>query len=133
MGMHNLSAQTPERMEFEALVLKFDSRWRKLIFIRRRRALWSKSVSIYLQKDARKIDEFMRFLAVCHTVVPEKLEDGEYKYQASSPGRSLIVKLYKRTAEFDLQNAEVMVIYVIGGSRWVLFTYHKPHLSSWIS
>lgn len=35
--------------------------------------------------------EFMRLLAVCHTVIPEVTEKGEMKYQASSPDEAALV------------------------------------------
>ncbi|KAF6036994.1 ATP8A1 [Bugula neritina] len=42
-------------------------------------------------EDAKKIQEFMKFLAVCHTVVPERKDNGEYVYQASSPDEAALV------------------------------------------
>ena len=35
--------------------------------------------------------EFMRLLAVCHTVIPEVTEKGTMKYQASSPDEAALV------------------------------------------
>lgn len=35
--------------------------------------------------------EFMRLLAVCHTVIPEVKDDGKMKYQASSPDEAALV------------------------------------------
>lgn len=36
--------------------------------------------------------EFLRMLAVCHTVVPEKTEDEQLVYQASSPDEGALVR-----------------------------------------
>ncbi|KZS88835.1 calcium transporting ATPase [Sistotremastrum niveocremeum HHB9708] len=39
----------------------------------------------------RVLEEFMTLLAVCHTVIPERKDDGSIKYQASSPDEAALV------------------------------------------
>jgi phospholipid-transporting ATPase len=41
---------------------------------------------------ANVINEFLTLLAVCHTVIPEKTDNGEIVYQASSPDEGALVK-----------------------------------------
>ncbi|KAI8979748.1 hypothetical protein BDF20DRAFT_906215 [Mycotypha africana] len=41
---------------------------------------------------ANVINEFLTLLAVCHTVIPERQNDGEIVYQASSPDEGALVK-----------------------------------------
>ena len=43
-------------------------------------------VLFFLKKTARYIEEFLCVLGTCHTVIPEKNDDGDINYQASSPG-----------------------------------------------
>lgn len=40
------------------------------------------------------IREFMILLAVCHTVIPEKDENGEIQYHAASPGKGKFLNSY---------------------------------------
>lgn len=42
-------------------------------------------------RDAQVTVEFLRLLAVCHTVIPEVKEDGKLAYQASSPDEAALV------------------------------------------
>lgn len=42
-------------------------------------------------KDVRVTKEFLRLLAVCHTVIPEVKEGGKLTYQASSPDEAALV------------------------------------------
>jgi phospholipid-transporting ATPase len=46
-----------------------------------------------LQNPERRemIEEFLTILSVCHTVIPEEAENGEVKYQASSPDEAALV------------------------------------------
>jgi phospholipid-transporting ATPase len=41
---------------------------------------------------ANVVNEFLTLLAVCHTVIPERTDDGEIVYQASSPDEGALVK-----------------------------------------
>lgn len=58
----------------------------------------------------------MKFLAVCHTVVPERKDNGEYVYQASSPGDCYVYIWYTvlysiiilSSAEYNYTNAVVL-------------------------
>lgn len=40
---------------------------------------------------AKEINEFLELLSLCHTVIPEKLEDGTINYQAASPDEEALV------------------------------------------
>ena len=42
-------------------------------------------------KDGHVTKEFLRLLAVCHTVIPEVKENGKLTYQASSPDEAALV------------------------------------------
>ncbi|CAI4230590.1 unnamed protein product [Auanema sp. JU1783] len=42
--------------------------------------------------NSNRIREMLRMMAVCHTVVPEKKDNGELIYQGSSPDESALVK-----------------------------------------
>ena len=42
--------------------------------------------------QADDIREFLLILATCHTVVPETMENGEIKYQSSSPDEGALVR-----------------------------------------
>ena len=42
-------------------------------------------------RDIHVTKEFLRLLAVCHTVIPEADEKGTLKYQASSPDEAALV------------------------------------------
>ncbi|EJD75125.1 phospholipid-translocating P-type ATPase [Loa loa] len=43
-------------------------------------------------KKASPVKEFLRMMAICHTVVPEKDKSGELQYQASSPDEGALVR-----------------------------------------
>ncbi|VDN35660.1 unnamed protein product [Gongylonema pulchrum] len=47
---------------------------------------------LLFQEKAETVKEFLRMMAVCHTVVPEKQEDGNLRYQASSPDEGALVR-----------------------------------------
>ena len=40
---------------------------------------------------SREISEFLELMALCHTVIPEKIEDGTINYQAASPDEEALV------------------------------------------
>jgi phospholipid-transporting ATPase len=46
---------------------------------------------VYGQDQQQKIHQFFEHLAVCHTVIPEKLETGEVRLSASSPDEQALV------------------------------------------
>lgn len=48
--------------------------------------------NLHEHETSKYIDEFLTLLATCHTVIPEKKEDGTIDYQASSPDESALVK-----------------------------------------
>lgn len=66
----------------------------------------SQSSSSKKVKHAAILHEFMVMLSVCHTVIPEKLDDGSIIYHAASPGKMSflqIVKLqYTRLSNFTV-------------------------------
>ncbi|CAG9539726.1 unnamed protein product [Cercopithifilaria johnstoni] len=43
-------------------------------------------------EKAGSVKEFLRMMAICHTVVPERDESGELQYQASSPDEGALVR-----------------------------------------
>ncbi|KIJ48262.1 hypothetical protein M422DRAFT_248065 [Sphaerobolus stellatus SS14] len=71
-----------------------------------------------MEQEREVTREFMTFLAVCHTVIPEVKDGGQIKYQASSPDeaalvsdaemlgyKSVYIDIYSQTAEYEILNA----------------------------
>ncbi|CAD5116238.1 DgyrCDS5149 [Dimorphilus gyrociliatus] len=49
-----------------------------------------------LGRNDKNVQDFLLLLAICHTAVPEKEEDGEIEYQASSPDEKALVLAAKK-------------------------------------
>lgn len=45
-----------------------------------------------MQENSEWVREFLRMMAVCHTVVPELDDEGTLRYQASSPDEGALVR-----------------------------------------
>ncbi|KAL5287332.1 ATP8A1 family protein [Megaselia abdita] len=67
------------------------------------------------EQSAPIIREFMTLLAVCHTVIPEKFEDGSIVYHAASPDeRALVDGAAKFGFVFDNRTPEFVEIDILG-------------------
>lgn len=61
------------------------------------------------------IEEFLTLLAVCHTVIPEKGEDGTITYHAASPDeRALVTGAMKFGYVFDMRTPNYVEINALG-------------------
>lgn len=61
------------------------------------------------------INEFLTLLAVCHTVIPEKLDSGEILYHAASPDENALVAGARRFGyEFDVRTPSYVEINALG-------------------
>ncbi|KAH8300651.1 hypothetical protein KR018_001323 [Drosophila ironensis] len=64
---------------------------------------------------AEVIEEFLELLAVCHTVIPERKEDGTIIYHAASPDeRALVEGAHKFGYIFDTRTPEYVEINALG-------------------
>ncbi|CEL99327.1 unnamed protein product [Vitrella brassicaformis CCMP3155] len=65
--------------------------------------------------QAHYIDEFLRCMALCHTVVPEKNESGTMKYQSASPDEEALVLSAKDIGyELVARTSTGMVLTIMG-------------------
>lgn len=65
--------------------------------------------------SAAILEEFLILLAVCHTVIPEKLSSGEIVYHAASPDENALVAGARRFGyEFDLRTPSYVEINALG-------------------
>lgn len=61
------------------------------------------------------LDEFLTLLAVCHTVIPERMESGEVVYHAASPDENALVAGARRFGyEFDVRTPAYVEINALG-------------------
>jgi phospholipid-transporting ATPase len=73
-----------------------------------------------LQNPERRemIEEFLTILSVCHTVIPEEAENGEVKYQASSPDEAALVTAARYMGHnFHTRTIDSVVVKVHGEDR----------------
>eukprot|EP00817_Percolomonadidae_sp_ATCC50343_P006674 CAMPEP_0117423110 /NCGR_PEP_ID=MMETSP0758-20121206/3812_1 /TAXON_ID=63605 /ORGANISM="Percolomonas cosmopolitus, Strain AE-1 (ATCC 50343)" /LENGTH=1403 /DNA_ID=CAMNT_0005206127 /DNA_START=14 /DNA_END=4225 /DNA_ORIENTATION=+ len=73
-------------------------------------------------EDSEKITEFFKLLALCHTVIPEKV-DGKVKYTSSSPDEEALVKAARELGlEFINRTTSSMTIKIHGSGKEETYT-----------
>lgn len=67
------------------------------------------------QQDSEDIDKFLKLLALCHTVIPERDDEGVLTYNSSSPDEGALVKAARHLGvEFISRTTRSMTIRVNG-------------------
>ena len=70
--------------------------------------------------DAAAIHDFMLVLCACHTVIPERGEDGAIAYQASSPDEGALVDAARRIGWEFVSRTSTSLRYLLGGEERAL-------------
>lgn len=75
-----------------------------------------------LGRNDINVEDFFMLLAICHTAVPEKVEDGGIEYQASSPDeKALVLAAKKEGFQFKTRTPEYVEVEVATKSEIVRY------------
>ena len=67
--------------------------------------------------ESDPVEDFLKILVACHTVIPEMMPDGKIVYQAASPDEGALVDAVKQMGFEFKARTNTSIMYIVGGKE----------------
>ena len=79
--------------------------------------------------ESDPVEDFLKILVACHTVIPEMMPDGKIVYQAASPDEGALVDAVKQMGFEFKARTNTSIMYIVGGKEERELEVHAGRVS----
>ena len=79
--------------------------------------------------ESDPVEDFLKILVACHTVIPEMMPDGKIVYQAASPDEGALVDAVKQMGFEFKARTNTSIMYIVGGKEERELEVHARRVS----